>query len=333
MLDNRDEQHHDNEDSEYHFSDDDISYDVEPETPTPPAAEETVAPSGSKGAQFKQLLSQHKRTWISALVFIVLVIIFYKMVVPSNTAPSTNITAPQAPAAMPRPAPLPTAAVAQPTPAPVPSQVAPAAMPTVPAVPTTPAAPTMPVSPAAPAALTTPAAPTVIPVATSPAPAPTAATMDAATAALVSENEKLVNELQTNAENQSKDMQNQINTLTTRVSNLETQLNELVQILTHGTAGASPSSLTSTTTTMPTPAPTDTSASSDDASVPVNYTVQAIIPGRAWLKSDDGEVVTVAEGDPLKGMGRVTKIDPYNGVVEINTGNKIVSLSYGSGGG
>jgi hypothetical protein len=33
----------------------------------------------------------------------------------------------------------------------------------------------------------------------------------------------------------------------------------------------------------------------------------------------------------VRGLGRVTKIDPYDGVVEINTGNKIISLSYGNG--
>jgi hypothetical protein len=59
------------------------------------------------------------------------------------------------------------------------------------------------------------------------------------------------------------------------------------------------------------------------------YTVQAIIPGRAWLKSDSGETVTVAEGDTLRGYGRVVKIDPYDGVVAIDIGGKIISLSYG----
>ena len=62
------------------------------------------------------------------------------------------------------------------------------------------------------------------------------------------------------------------------------------------------------------------------------YSVQAIIPGRAWLKSEAGDTVTVAEGDMLKGLGRITKIDPYDGVVEIDTGNKIISLSYGTNG-
>ena len=61
------------------------------------------------------------------------------------------------------------------------------------------------------------------------------------------------------------------------------------------------------------------------------YTVQAIIPGRAWLKSESGDTVTVAEGDYLKNYGRVTKIDPYDGVVAIDTGKKVIMLSYGMG--
>jgi hypothetical protein len=61
------------------------------------------------------------------------------------------------------------------------------------------------------------------------------------------------------------------------------------------------------------------------------YIVQAIIPGRAWLKSESGDTVTVAEGDLLKDYGRVTKIDPYDGVVDIDTGTKILVLSYGTG--
>jgi hypothetical protein len=64
----------------------------------------------------------------------------------------------------------------------------------------------------------------------------------------------------------------------------------------------------------------------------IQYSVQAIIPGRAWLKSDNGETITVAEGDIIKGIGRVTRIDPYDGVVEINLGKRTVALSYGTTG-
>ena len=62
----------------------------------------------------------------------------------------------------------------------------------------------------------------------------------------------------------------------------------------------------------------------------IPYNVQAIIPGRAWLRADNGETVTVTEGDVIKDVGRVTKINPYDGVVDINTGNRVISLSYGN---
>jgi hypothetical protein len=59
------------------------------------------------------------------------------------------------------------------------------------------------------------------------------------------------------------------------------------------------------------------------------FSVQAIIPGRAWLKSENGETVTVAEGDILKNYGRIMKIDPYDGVVQVDANGKIMTLSYG----
>jgi hypothetical protein len=40
--------------------------------------------------------------------------------------------------------------------------------------------------------------------------------------------------------------------------------------------------------------------------------------------------VTVAEGDILKNYGKIIKIDPYDGVVQIDAGGKIVTLSYGA---
>ena len=44
-----------------------------------------------------------------------------------------------------------------------------------------------------------------------------------------------------------------------------------------------------------------------------------------------GEYEHISEGDTVKSLGRVTKIDPYDGIVEINTGRKVISLSYGTG--
>jgi intracellular multiplication protein IcmG len=149
--------------------------------------------------------------------------------------------------------------------------------------------------------------------------------VDEKIAAVSANSERLVGQLQgqytqqyNEFSNQTRAVQDQIQALTARVSVIESQLNQLIQALTKRNAGAS----LNAPTRLEQPQTQATEAK-------IAYNVQAIIPGRAWLKSDSGETLTVAEGDSIKGVGRVTKIDPYDGVVEINTGNKSVSLSYG----
>jgi chorismate mutase len=50
------------------------------------------------------------------------------------------------------------------------------------------------------------------------------------------------------------------------------------------------------------------------------YTVHAVVPGRAWLKSTKGQIVTVAEGDTLGNYGKILVIDAANGVVLTSSG-------------
>ncbi len=50
------------------------------------------------------------------------------------------------------------------------------------------------------------------------------------------------------------------------------------------------------------------------------YTVHAIIPGRAWLKNSAGQIITVTEGDKLGDFGSVATIDAANGVVRTSSG-------------
>ncbi len=71
--------------------------------------------------------------------------------------------------------------------------------------------------------------------------------------------------------------------------------------------------------------------SANTASYPSNtmqkapsYYVQAIIPGRAWLKNADGQIITVAQGDPVPGYGTVATIDSQSGMVVTSTGTKFV---------
>jgi hypothetical protein len=127
---------------------------------------------------------------------------------------------------------------------------------------------------------------------------------------------------------QNDEMRNRIQELNTRLSNLEVSLREVTVLLQNSQKAAQRSAnlqqnTNNNTDVMP-PAPTPMAAAPKSI-----YTVQAIIPGRAWLKADSGDTVTVAEGDVLKDFVRITKIDPYDGVVEIDTGSKVITLSYG----
>jgi len=50
------------------------------------------------------------------------------------------------------------------------------------------------------------------------------------------------------------------------------------------------------------------------------YTVHAIIPGRAWLKSSGGQIMTVTEGDKIGDYGTIAVIDAANGLVRTSSG-------------
>ncbi len=50
------------------------------------------------------------------------------------------------------------------------------------------------------------------------------------------------------------------------------------------------------------------------------YVVHAIIPGRAWLKSSSGQIVTVTEGDTVGNFGKIAVIDTDNGTVLTSSG-------------
>jgi hypothetical protein len=51
-----------------------------------------------------------------------------------------------------------------------------------------------------------------------------------------------------------------------------------------------------------------------------DYVVHAIIPGRAWLKSNKGQILTVTEGDKIGDYGTVAQIDAANGLVRTSSG-------------
>lgn len=50
------------------------------------------------------------------------------------------------------------------------------------------------------------------------------------------------------------------------------------------------------------------------------FVVHAIIPGRAWLKSTSGKIITVTEGQSLGNYGSIAVIDTENGTVVTSSG-------------
>lgn len=54
-----------------------------------------------------------------------------------------------------------------------------------------------------------------------------------------------------------------------------------------------------------------------------SYFIQAIIPGRAWLKTKKGATITVSEGSLVSGYGRVKIIDPHQQEVVMSSGEVI----------
>ncbi len=272
---------------------------------------------------------------------------------PAPAQPASPTVAAQPPAPAPQAQPAPTVAVnpepqqpvAQTPVAPTPdamAQTQPAAQPVAPA------------NPAVAAQNALPGAPDIIPVET---PAPTTAmngnpngnlaaipdvqqaqsmtAADVKMAEMQANSVKLMSQMQADYaqkiaefQGQNKILQDQVSSLNSKISVLESQMAQLVQALTRQAQQQAP-------TLAPKPIPNEPEGSdpqaSNDQPQHIAYNVQAIIPGRAWLRSDNGDTLTVAEGDTVKSLGRVTKIDPYDGVVEINTGHKVIALSYGTG--
>ncbi|MBS0289054.1 MAG: hypothetical protein JSS07_03320 [Proteobacteria bacterium] len=50
------------------------------------------------------------------------------------------------------------------------------------------------------------------------------------------------------------------------------------------------------------------------------YSIHAIIPGRAWLRTREGKTITITEGDSVGEYGKVLKIDAPNGIVITTSG-------------
>lgn len=330
------------EEGEYHFSDDHANYDMDSGTATKDSAGVAVAPKESVAEKLKQ----HRRIVIGIIVFIILLGIVYQFMSPANPPvaelqPNTNAKAPPKKIEMPG-----TTQPSQPAPIMQPTQQAPMVQPgkeimTAPPPPVQPSQPVMQMPTVSqppvgmvepPPAQTVAVTNTTTTTPTSPPPIggtiQTEKNIPDRIAMLEQQNSAMMNLMQTqyaqkisDAELQNTQLRTQVQELNGRISSMEIAFRQLTKILRNS---ASPAA----------------SSNREMANVPSArvtqprsiYTVQAIIPGRAWLKAESGETVTVAEGDMLKGYGRVIKIDPYDGVVDIDTGNRVMSLAYGLSG-
>lgn len=381
MLNDRQDKYEGHEESEYHFSDEEVNYEIEHEES--PQATKSIEPKET----ILNRLSQSKRMVLSVVVFLGLVLVVYKMVEPNSTQSSTEIS-PATVANQKQISNIPAISVSKPQAKSKSSTEIASAKATMQGAQQVNQSQTMSMQPVIPVVSSQPTAQALTPNVTSGTQGlsqvgqqatpvlqqesavvstpplmpvqPTVGTQNSSssqavvsqsqngntivpteaqistppgmTTPLTAVNEKLVGQLQSeyaqkinDYEMQNKAIQDQLQTLSTRVATMETQMNQLIQVLLHQnqsnvSSGSAPSAAA---------AATEQQAAEETK---VAYSVQAIIPGRAWLRSDNGETVTVAEGDVIKDLGRVTKIDPYDGVVEINTGTKVISLSYGNGG-
>ncbi len=324
------------EEGEYHFSDDQANYDATAET-----SKTTPTAAFTKEAMVAKL-GQYRKGIIGGVSVITLITVVYKILTPSSAPPPTDFskaavvkiakpvatkTAKPVPPAVARPI---VTATQQPssvmtmTPTPVTSSYTqPNAQPDQAAI--TPAVVT-------PANQASAVAATTLPVSSGSSPSEmnvqTKNVLDRLTL-LEQQNTAIMNLLQTEYAQKIADTETlenatrgKIEEVTKRVNRMEASLNQMTDLLKGMSKSQSSNEMESVST------PVSEAKSTEPRTI---YVVQAIIPGRAWLKSESGDTVTVAEGDYLKNYGRVSKIDPYDGIVAIDTGKKMITLSYGMG--
>jgi biotin carboxyl carrier protein len=316
MVHERDDKYEGQDDGEYHFSDDQMNYEMDAE-----AMKASAAPSATVTASN---MASYKRPLIGLGVFFVLIFFVYKVLAPSSSTTPAPVAEFKANSGQTKPT-MSETVKPQPAVAPVaPSQPSPPVV-IAPEPSYTPPATTTTNTASAPDASfnTNATSSTVVPAADT-----------ARLVALEEQNLKIqadYTQKMSDMVAQNTALQMKVQDLAMRLASMESTLTRLSQNLQElktnkasvmASAGAmGAQAQTQAPTTLPAPKP---------AAPKISYSVQAIIPGRAWLKSENGNTVTVAEGDTLKDFGRVVKIDPYDGIVQIDIGNKIIPLSYGA---
>ncbi len=290
MVNEKDEERYEDEEEEYHFSDDQMNFDVD-ESPKASAENGNAAPPKESILAKLSNINPRRRAIIGGVIFIVLMALVYKMLSPSKS-PTADVLSEikTAPAVTPVTRPAEPVVVKQETPPP-PKVVE----------------------------QQQPAMATVV----APTPPPGAEDIkkiDERLTALEQQTSAMMNLLQTEYAQKISDYEMQENMMRGKMDEISKKMNRIESNL---------QQISQAAREEPAVTVTHSSGVANRGEPKINYTVQAIIPGRAWLKSESGDTVTVAEGDILRNYGRITKIDPYDGIVEIDTGNRVVALSYG----
>lgn len=119
-------------------------------------------------------------------------------------------------------------------------------------------------------------------------------------------------------------LSNQVNSLNNKVDEIATGLEKMIQLIKQAT---SPSiARQSNPNATPAPSYQQPETGNIPEHMPPAYYVQAIIPGRAWLKDAQGKVISVGIGDQIPGFGTVTQIQPRSGTVQTSAG---ITIEYG----
>jgi hypothetical protein len=98
----------------------------------------------------------------------------------------------------------------------------------------------------------------------------------------------------------------QLQQLVKRIGQLEQNMNQLRQ-------------QTRKAPTAAAPAASSANQQGTNTGVSSGVSVEAVIPGRAWLRTRDGVLMVVEVGDEIPGVGKVTRIDAREGVVATTT--------------
>ena len=126
---------------------------------------------------------------------------------------------------------------------------------------------------------------------------------------IIGDNQQVIQQEMLQSSTQQQQLQatdEKIDSLTNNVNNLGRSLNSLAR------------NMIQTNLPQPQMSPINNS-SVDTTGQAQDFVVHAIIPGRAWLRNQQGGLLTARVGEQIPGYGRVVRIDPHIGLVALDT--------------